>query len=215
MAVYLLGDTETASLQGGVVEVAWLWLNQHLDILDMQCHRVNPERPIEPGARAIHGISDEMVADCPTIAQVMAGFTKPVDIIGHNIAFDIKVLKAVLPIKRRLCTLSLSRQYTKGTTNHKLETLQREIPLPEQKSHSALGDILTCRDFLLYTLPKTGTDLEGLFQRAENPRLVTHMPFGRYEGMPMMEVPQGYRYWLSTQELDQDLSYTLKKLQGL
>jgi DNA polymerase III epsilon subunit-like protein len=74
MSVYCILDTETASLYKGVVEVAWLWVDANLNVLDEQCHRVNPECRIEPGARAVHGISDEDVAGCPTIVQICAGF---------------------------------------------------------------------------------------------------------------------------------------------
>lgn len=215
MAYYLIADTETASLRSGIVEVAWMWVDENLKILDEQCHRVNPERKIDPGARAVHGISDEDVANCPTIKQICAGFTKPVDGIGHNISFDKQMLKGAIEFRRTLCTLEVARQYIKDTTNSKLETLQKELGLPVRTSHSALGDIHTCRDLLLYVLPKTGVDLETLFQRSEQPRVLHTMPFGKHEGKPMLEVPEGYRNWLLTQKIDKNLLYTLTKLKGL
>ena len=82
-------------------------------------------------------------------------------------------------------------------------------------SHSALGDIHTCRDLLLYVLPKTGVNLETLFERAEQPRMLHTMPFGKHEGKPMLAVPEGYRNWLLTQKIDKNLLYTLTKLKGL
>lgn len=217
MSAYCILDTETASLHRGVVEVAWLWVDRSLNVLDEQCHRTNPECKIEPGARAVHGISDEDVAGCPTISQVCAGFKGvKIDVIGHNVAFDLRMLKDVVHAKRSLCTLALARQYIKDTTNSKLETLQQELGLEVHKSHSALGDVYTCLNVLKYVLPRSGTDLEGLFRRAEQPRLLHIMPFGKHEGLPMLEVPSGYRNWLYCQpHLDKDLKYTLEKLRSL
>jgi DNA polymerase-3 subunit epsilon len=58
--------------------------------------RVNPEIPIPPKVTAIHGISDEDVADAPAfreIAKNVATFMEGCDLAGYNaIKFDIPVL---------------------------------------------------------------------------------------------------------------------------
>ena len=58
--------------------------------------RVNPEMPIPPKTTAIHGITDEDVADSPTfkeIAKNLAAFLEGCDLAGYNaIKFDIPVL---------------------------------------------------------------------------------------------------------------------------
>ena len=57
---------------------------------------VNPEQPIPPGATAIHGISDEMVASEPTFKQLsstIAGALSDCDLTGHNVErFDRRCL---------------------------------------------------------------------------------------------------------------------------
>lgn len=213
--VFLIFDTETSSLQGGVVEIAWMWVDSNLKILAEACHRVNPERPIEAEAYAIHGISDADVANCPVLAEVCKGFTRPVPACGHNIGFDIRMVKPHIQVSRSLCTLALARQYIKDVENCKLENLQKVLGLPVQKSHSALGDVHTCRDLLLHILPIAGVGIEELFRRAETPRMLTHMPFGRYEGRPILEVPSGYRNWLLFREIDKDLRLTLETIRDL
>lgn len=212
---YLIADTETSSLQGGVVEIAWMWVDSSLNILAEQCHRVNPERKIEPEAQAIHGISDEDVANCPILADICKGFTRPVDVIAHNISFDLRMVKPHIQAKRSLCTLALARQYIKNVENCKLDNLQKVLNLPVQKSHSALGDVHTCRDLLLHILPIAGVGLDELFRRAETPRMLTHMPFGKHEGKPILEVPLGYRNWLLFKEIDPDLRLTLETFRYL
>ncbi len=58
--------------------------------------RVNPEIPIPLKSTAIHGITDEDVADAPTfreIAKKLAAFLEGCDLAGYNaIKFDIPVL---------------------------------------------------------------------------------------------------------------------------
>jgi len=58
--------------------------------------RVNPEMPIPPKSTAIHGITDEDVADAPTfreIAKNITVFLEGCDLAGYNaIKFDIPVL---------------------------------------------------------------------------------------------------------------------------
>lgn len=58
--------------------------------------RVNPEMPIPPKTTAIHGISDEDVADSPSFREVgksLASFLEGCDLAGFNaIKFDIPVL---------------------------------------------------------------------------------------------------------------------------
>ena len=215
--LYLIADTETASLSGGVVELAWLWINSEFKVLDSRCYRVNPGRKIEPEARAIHGISDEDVADCPHLSQITAGFRKmpAVSVIGHNVSFDIGVLRGTIPVARSLCTLNMAWRYIHGVPNHKLETLQGVLNFPEQKSHSALGDVHTCLDLLKHLCSITDCDIEGLYKRQENPMLMSVMPFGKYKGQLILNVPSGYREWMLKQDMPPDLAYTLKTYRGI
>lgn len=208
--MYTILDTETASLQGGIVELALLHVDKDLNILSEFCTLVNPERRIEPGAFAVHGISDEAVAMSPTIRDI-AELQDVKHVICHNAAFDLRVLGDAVNVETSLCTLALARRYVKGTTNHKLETLQRELDLPVQRSHSALGDVHTVRDFLLHLLPKTGLELETLFERRAGAKLLHKMPFGKHKGKRIDQVPADYLSWLrSKDDLDKDLKFTLE-----
>lgn len=58
--------------------------------------RINPEMPIPPKSTAIHGITDNDVADAPVfreVAKKIAAFIEGCDLAGYNaIKFDIPVL---------------------------------------------------------------------------------------------------------------------------
>jgi exodeoxyribonuclease X len=213
---YLILDTETTGLNGSVCEIAWVTMDEDLNILDQHETLVDPEREIEPGAFAIHGISKEMCAGKPTLAEVAKLLPTEGWLIGHNVGFDCRMIAGAYVPAATLCSLALSRKYVKGTTNHKLATLQKELNLPDRKSHSALGDILTVHDLLKHILPMTGVGLPDLFARASAPKMLHTMPFGKHRGMQIMKVPKDYRDWLLGQgNLDQDLKYTLEKLKDV
>ena len=63
---------------------------------DIKTRRINPTIPISESARAVHGISDDDVKDCPTFAQLaksMFQFMEGCDIAGYNsLKFDIPML---------------------------------------------------------------------------------------------------------------------------
>ena len=216
MKRYIVLDTETASLQGGVVELAFVEINSDLEIISEFVSYVNPERPIDPGAQAIHGISAEMVEFSPTLEQVAKNLPEMAYMISHNIGFDSRMIRPAYAPKAQLCTLALSRRLLKGTTNHKLATLQKELGLTERKAHSALDDVKTCLDLLRHLLPLSGRSLEDSFELAKGPKTLFKMPFGKFKGLPFIEVPKDYRDWLmSKPDLDKDLKFTLTQLKGI
>lgn len=217
MEEFFIFDTETASLKGGVCELAYLKVNEKLEIIDEFCSFVNPERAIEDGARNIHGILDEQVVNAPTLAKLQE--TLPlmmgeVNVVGHNLVFDLRMTKGYVTPKVRLCTLRLARQYLNQTSN-KLDELQRALGLPERKSHTALGDVHTCRDLLSYILQAASTDMPALVLRAQEPTMVNKMPFGKHRGQAVVSLPKNYRDWLVQQDIDKDLRFTLEKLSSV
>ncbi|MBO4571020.1 MAG: 3'-5' exonuclease [Bacteroidales bacterium] len=64
--------------------------------VEVKTRRINPTIPIPDDAKAIHGISDDDVRDCPTFRQIaksLANWMKGCDIAGYNsLKFDIPLL---------------------------------------------------------------------------------------------------------------------------
>jgi DNA polymerase-3 subunit epsilon len=63
-----------------------------------QVWRIRPSVPIHPGAQAVHGISIDDLAACPTFDAVAADialvFATADVVVGYNITFDIDMLQA-------------------------------------------------------------------------------------------------------------------------
>lgn len=215
--IYII-DTETSGLgpTAGVCEIAWLKLDDNLNVIDEVCSLVNPETPIEAGAQAVHGISDDAVKGMPTLATFAPLFEQPLTAVGHNVKFDLRMLKSVLTPDASLCTLALARQALKDVTNHKLETLQKELGLSVQKSHSALGDVHTCRELLILLLDRLAIDFKTAVERQSQPKMLTRYTFGKYKGKAILSAPKSYRDWLlALPDLDKDLRYTLERMASI
>ena len=68
---YIVGDTETSGLSAspGVCEIAWAEIDEQGNVLDLQHSLIDPEVPICPAASGVHHITDDMVADAPTMEE--------------------------------------------------------------------------------------------------------------------------------------------------
>ena len=213
--IYHILDTETASLQGGVCEIAWLKVDKDLNVLEEFVSLVNPECEIEQGAMHIHGITQEDVYGKPTLSEIAKSLPESINLIGHNSQFDKRMIKSAIKVDTEICTLKLARNFLKTVTNHKLETLQKELSLSVQDSHSALGDVRTCRELLLHLMQNFDITLDNLLARQGIPTMLHTMPFGKHKGRVIANIAPDYRAWLLNQEIDADLRYTLEKLKGI
>lgn len=213
---YFILDTETASLEGGVVEIAWLEINSNLEVVSEFVSRVNPERPIEPGAQAVHGISDADVADKPTLKDIATRLPKGIKMIAHNVPFDLKMVQEHIEVEATLCTLALARRTIPSIDNHKLSTLATTLGLDTKKAHSALGDCYLVLGLLRHLIELNRVTLHTSFTRQHLPKIVHRMPFGKFKGRFTMHVPSDYRRWLLGQSnVDKDIVYTFKMLEKI
>jgi DNA polymerase-3 subunit epsilon len=102
-------DTETTGLEAErghrIIEIACVELVNRRPS-GRQFHRyLNPERDIEAGARAVHGITRERLAQAPKFADVAAelfGFIRGSELIIHNAPFDLAFIDAELALLARI-----------------------------------------------------------------------------------------------------------------
>ncbi|WP_454735434.1 3'-5' exonuclease [Cupriavidus necator] len=218
---FILGDTETSGFgdESGVCELAFVELDEELNILDSQYSLIDPVFPISPSASGVHGIVDADVADALTLPEFFehiygSQLTGEVILIAHNVPFDRRYLEPHIPnLVGTICTLRLARAYFPEAPDHKLATLKYFLNLDSGTSHRADGDVRTTVDLLRHLVEKSGKSLVELSGVTEEPIFVHKLPFGKYRGENIRDVPPDYRRWLRKQkDLDKDLKYTLAQL---
>ncbi|MBZ0145714.1 MAG: DNA polymerase III subunit epsilon [Rhodocyclaceae bacterium] len=127
-------DTETTGLDhrmgDRIIEIGCVeLLNRKLT--GQRFHRyINPEREVEAGALAVHGLSNEFLQDKPRFGEIVAAFLdfiRGAELIIHNAAFDTGFLDNELALQQqaplgRICTgivdtLKMARELHPGRRN--------------------------------------------------------------------------------------------------
>lgn len=125
---------------------------------------VRPQRSVRRESQRIHGISNEMLADQPTIAEVLPMFHRFVEetvLVAHNAAFDMRFLQLAEPrtgirfTQPVLDTLMLSALAHPGhpDAEHRLELIAARLGVPVAGRHTALGDAIVTGEVFLKLVP--------------------------------------------------------------
>lgn len=151
-------DTETTGLEHRlghrIIEIGGVEINnRHLTNRHFHYY-LNPEREIDEGAQAVHGISLEFLQDKPRFAEIAAeflDFVRGAELIIHNAPFDVGFLNAELarldmePIESVcsaiLDTLRMAKERFPGKRNS-LDALCERYSIDNSKRtlHGALLD---------------------------------------------------------------------------
>lgn len=131
---------------------------------------VDPECPIDPVTRGIHGITDELVAGEPTfdaiapqLVELLAGRDgERVVLVAHNVRSDVSVLRAAfarvsreLPDVDVLDTMGrLARHVDVLPADRSLAALADTLGIVNPRPHDALADAQTCADAALALLDR-------------------------------------------------------------
>ena len=160
-------DTETTGLcpdQGDeIISIAALRIvNQRIVYRDSFEELINPQRHIPMDSYRIHGIHPDMVADKETIDTVLPRFRNFVSqtiLVGHNIAFDMKMFKVkeaqtgVSFTNSILDTLLLSALLQPAHQDHGLEAIAKRLGVDIIGRHTALGDAVATAKIFLKLIP--------------------------------------------------------------
>ncbi|KQQ77271.1 putative quorum-sensing-regulated virulence factor [Acinetobacter sp. Leaf130] len=217
-------DTETHTLHGYPIEIAHapcsfvdgkLVVNK-AEVFDeyFSC----PE-PIAYGAMAIHHILESDIADKPSYETFRAPECE--FIIGHNIDYDIQAIRLAHKDfnAKAICTLALSRMVWPEEA-HNISALVYMLTKGSEKArqsirnaHNTKQDVFLTGFVLTHICKNLGLkDMQSLYLASEHARVPTVMPFGKYKGAKIKDLPADYVAWLLRQD-DID-KYVLKALQG-
>ncbi|HET6632383.1 MAG TPA: DNA polymerase III subunit epsilon [Rhodanobacteraceae bacterium] len=192
-------DTETTGLDAArghrIIEIGCVELIARRRT-GRQWHRyLNPQRAIDAGARAVHGLGEHFLADKPLFADVvdeLLAFIDGAELIIHNAAFDVGFIDAelarlgtqygcVADRARILDTLPLARKTFPGQHNS-LDALCKRLGVDNsaRQSHGALLDAQLLADvYLAMTIGQGSLELAAVAAPAPVATRLDGEPAGR------------------------------------
>jgi DNA polymerase-3 subunit epsilon len=200
---------------------------------DHRTRRVNPGVPIPPEATAVHGISDDDVADCPTfraIAPALAKYLEGCDLAGFNVLnYDLRLL--VAEYNRAGLTFSVAGRKVIDACRIFHQRERRDLTaaykfycgLDHEGAHGAAADVLATVAILdaqvvrYGDLPRTvdglhghcndpdALDMSGMFGKDEDGVIVFIR--GKYKGRSLFDIAQAkpdYLEWMQREDFYDD-----------
>lgn len=236
-------DLETTGVdptKDKIVEISMLKV--HPDGTEETFHSlVNPGCHIPESSSAVHGITDETVADAPSFADIarnIAGFIEDSDLGGYNcLKFDVPLLAesflgAEVPVNlrsRKVVDVQVIFHKKEQRTLSAAYAFYCDKDL--ENAHTATADTRATYEVLLgqlrkyddipsdisgldeYTHYKRTVDFAGRFIYDEEGREVFN--FGKYKGKLVVEVLQrdpNYYHWMMDSDFPRDTKYQLQKI---
>jgi len=151
--MFAIIDVETTGLNPAgerITEIA-VYLHDGQKITDEYQSLLNPEKRIPFQITGLTGISNNMVADKPRFCEIAKDIVEMTEgriIVGHNVSFDYRFLRAEFKrlfydFKRKtLCTKQLSRKLLPGRSSYGLGSLCKDLEIKNDARHRAAGDAL-------------------------------------------------------------------------
>lgn len=215
-------DTETTGVKPGkdrIIELAAFDSTRDRRF----CTFTNPECPIPAESSAISHITDEMVKGAPLIKEALSLFldfcSGEIVLIAHNNdAFDKLFLEAEferagLPMPKWtfIDSLKWSRKYRNDLPRHSLQFLRETYGIEANQAHRALDDCMVLHQ--VFSRMIDDLNMETILSLLAQSSKTQRMPFGKYAGKLLAEVPATYVKWLTREgALDKKENAELKEI---
>lgn len=150
---YVVFDLETTGLNGAtdeIVEIGAVKIENGI-MTQSFCTLVKPKNPIPPEATKVNGITDELVADAPSIEDVLGDFYKFCHnsvLVAYNAEFDMNFLynygkKHNYKFDNKVLDVyALVKSKKLPTKNNKLGSVIAHYGIKNNSAHRALGDAI-------------------------------------------------------------------------
>jgi len=188
---------------------------------------INPGCPIPAESIAICGITDDMVAGAPDFGVVGAQFIEfcgpDAVLIAHNndrfdklfIESEAARFQLSLPAWQHVDSLKWSRKYRSDLPSHALQAIREAYGIEMNTAHRALDDVMTL--YRIFSIMIDDLSIEEVLTLINQPTDLARMPFGKYQGKLLTEIPPDYFAWLKKsgaldKSENRDLKEALAKL---
>lgn len=159
-------DLETTghSSDDDILQVGLVIVSEELEIIDTYSSFVRPNIPIPAFITQLTGIDETVVADAPTLKEVIAGLVPLLDdavLVAHNVGFDAGFLNQALArcgrrpfAGRRLDTIELLRILYPTINTYQLGAVSELFGIPHDQHHRADSDANATALLLIETVKK-------------------------------------------------------------
>ncbi|WP_298622585.1 3'-5' exonuclease family protein [uncultured Legionella sp.] len=149
---WALVDIETTGLhvtRDGITEIAVLVMTEE-GIVRTWHRLIKPKRSIPDAINALTGISNELVCDAPSFADIALELLDVLEgcvFVAHNARFDFGFIKNAFkrcdityqaPV---LCTIKLLKQLYPNQRHYHLAAITQSLNIPLERHHRAQGDV--------------------------------------------------------------------------
>ncbi|MFN6947047.1 MAG: exonuclease domain-containing protein, partial [Cytophagaceae bacterium] len=195
--IYSIVDIETTGGHASgnrIIEIA-IFRFDGKKILDHYHTLINPELRLPGFITSLTGITDDMLKDAPTFAEVASEiqeYTANTVFVAHNVNFDYTFIKSEFEAlgekfeRSKLCTVRLSRKIFPGLPSYGLGSLCSHIGIKILDRHRAKGDAEATVELFQLLLK---CDSEHFIQKSlkKNSReslLPGHLPREQFDALP-------------------------------
>lgn len=181
-----------------------------------------PSAAIPPATRAVHHISDAMVADAPParecwdyMADGMAGEDA---FVAHNASYEKHFFPPDYREAQWIDTYKVALLAWPDAPGHSNQVLRYWLgvdnlpdfdPARADPPHRALPDAYVTA-FILRELLEVKT-IEEMVTISSYPAVLRRMNFGKHRGMLFADAPADYLEWLLGSEMGEDVKFTAKR----
>jgi ATP-dependent DNA helicase DinG len=134
----------------------------HGEVTNRYSTYVKPDQPIPPFITSLTGITDEMVADAPTMDEALPGLLRLLDgrvFVAHNAFFDLQFLQEALHSQgyymfegNVLDTVELARMLLPIQGSYRLTELADDLEIAHDNPHQADSDAQATAQLFLHLL---------------------------------------------------------------
>lgn len=165
LIVFDVESTGIDTMSDEIIQIAAIRLDKAGQIKDRFCHFLQLSQKTTVGASSdIHGFTDEFLAEKgeppKAVLRAFLAFIQGSVIAGHNVAYDIGILRSYLDrlglpapaFAAYYDTLDIYRRFYPNLPSHKLEALGEAFSISHRSSHDAYDDICATAELLKHAV---------------------------------------------------------------